>query len=462
MIEDLFDQLKDTLVFSKVNLRLGYYQMRVKEEDVPKIDFRTRYGHYDFLVMPFRLTNAPAAFMDLMNRVFKPFLDKFVVMFIDDILIYLRTKEDHTEHLRIVLQTLRDKQLYAKFLKCEFWLDEVIFLGHVISVEGIKVDPKKIQSIMDWRPPKNVSEVRCFLGLAGYYRRFVKGFSTLASSITKLLRKDVPFEWSENQQRSFDQLKQVLTNAPVLVQPESGKDFTVYSDTSHIGLGCVVMQEGRVITCASRQLKPHEVNYPTYDLELAAIVFALKKDLNLRQRRWMELLKDYDLVINYHPGKANVIADGLSCMTTSITNFVSRCLTCQKVKVEHQAPTGLLQPIEFLQWKWNKITMDFVTEMSSDTLAELYIQEVIRLHGIPTSSVSDRDPKFTSRFWKSLQKAMGTKVHHNTTFHPQSDGQSERVIQMLEDMLRACVIDFGRNWEKSLPLLSSFDPDGFL
>ncbi|KAL4341716.1 hypothetical protein GQ457_17G010330 [Hibiscus cannabinus] len=320
-IEDLFDQLKDAAVFSKIDLRSGYYQMRVKESDVPKTAFRTRYGHFEFLVMPFGLTNAPAAFMDLMNRVFKPYLDKFVVVFIDDILVYSRSKEEHVEHLRIVLQTLRERQLFAKFSKCEFWLSEVSFLGHVISSDGIKVDVRKIQTILDWRPPRNITEIRSFLGLAGYYRRFVQGFSSIASPLTKLLRKDEPFIWSDKQQVSFDQLKQALTHAPVLSQPESGKDFTVYSDASHLGLGCVLMQDGKVIAYASRQLKPHELNYPIHDLELAAIVFALKiwrhylygekcylftdhkslkylltqKDLNLRQRRWMELLKDYDL-----------------------------------------------------------------------------------------------------------------------------------------------------------------------
>ncbi|KAL4340738.1 hypothetical protein GQ457_08G035780 [Hibiscus cannabinus] len=331
-IEDLFDQLRDASVFSKIDLRSGYYQMKVKDVDVPKTSFRTRYGHFEFLVMPFGLRNAPAAFMDLMNRVFKPYLDKFVVVFIDGILIYSRNKDDHAEHLRIVLQTLRECQLYAKFSKCEFWLSEVAFLGHVISAKGIMVDPKKVQTILDWRPPRNVSEVRSFLGLAGYYRRFVKGFSVIASPLTKLLRKDQPFEWSEDRHRSFDKLKQALTHAPVLIQPEPGKEFTVYSDASHSGLGCVLMQGDNVIAYASRQLKPHELNYPTHDLELAAIVFALKiwrhylygekchmfidhkslkylltqKDLNLRQRRWMELLKDYDLVIDYHSGKANV------------------------------------------------------------------------------------------------------------------------------------------------------------
>ena len=206
-IDDLFDQLKGATVFSKVDLRSGYHQMRVKEEDVPKTAFRTRYGHFEFMVMPFGLTNAPAAFMDLMNRVFKPYLDKFVVVFIDDVLVYSKNKEEHEEHLRIVLQTLRDRQLYAKFSKCQFWLSEIAFLGHVISAEGIQVDISKVKAITEWKPPKNVSEVRSFLGLAGYYRRFVEGFSSIASSLTKLIRKDVPFVWSEEQQRNFDKLK---------------------------------------------------------------------------------------------------------------------------------------------------------------------------------------------------------------------------------------------------------------
>ncbi|KAL4291313.1 hypothetical protein GQ457_14G016130 [Hibiscus cannabinus] len=232
-IEDLFDQLRDASVFSKIDLWSAYYQMRVKDADVPKTTFRTCYGHYEFLVMPFGLTNAPAALMDLMNRVFKPYLDKFVVGFMDDILIYFRSKDGHVKHLWNVLQNLREHQLFAKFSKCEFWLSKVAFHCHIISAKGIMVDPKNVQIIFGWRSPRNVSEVRSFLGLAGYYRRFVKGFSAIDLPLTKLLRKDQPLEWSEDRQRSFDQLKQALTHAPVLVQPESGKEFTGYSDASH-------------------------------------------------------------------------------------------------------------------------------------------------------------------------------------------------------------------------------------
>ncbi|KAK8595273.1 hypothetical protein V6N13_123153 [Hibiscus sabdariffa] len=261
-------------------------------KDVLKTAFRTRYGHYEFLVMPFGLTNAPTAFMDLMNRVSHEYPDQFVVVFIDDILMYSRTEEDHDRNLCLVLQTLLENHLYAKLSKCEFWIREVVFLGHVVSSEGIRVDPKKVEAIVNWKQPTSVIEIRSFLGLAGYYRRF----------------------------------------------PVSRKEFVVYSDALYIGLGCVLMQEGRLVAYASRQLKTHEKNYPTHDIELAAVVFALKiwrhylygercivytdhkslkylmthKESNLRQRRWLELLKDYDLSIEYHPGRANVVADALS------------------------------------------------------------------------------------------------------------------------------------------------------
>ncbi|KAL4387927.1 hypothetical protein GQ457_09G018130 [Hibiscus cannabinus] len=275
-IDDLFDQLKGATVFSKIDLRSGYYQLKVREQDVLKTAFRTRYGHYEFLVMPFGLTNAPAAFMDLMNRVFHEYLDQFVVVFIDDILGYSRTEEDHDRHLHLVLQTLLENQLYAKLSKCEFWIREFVFLGHVISTEGIRVDPKKVEAIVNWKQPTSVTEIRSFLGLAGYYWRFVSGFSKVAAPLTKLLQKGVKYEWSDARQHAFEKLKEALINAPVLTQPVSGKEFVVYSDASYVGLGCVLMQEGRVIAYASRQLKPHEVNYPTHDLELITVVFALK------------------------------------------------------------------------------------------------------------------------------------------------------------------------------------------
>ena len=275
-IEDLFYQLKGAGVFSKIDLRSGYYQLRVKDVDVPKTAFRTRYGHYEFLVMPFGLTNTPEAFMDLMNRVFRPYVDQFVVVFIDDIVVYSKNAQEHEQHMRIVLDTLRENRLYAKLGKCDFWLKEVSFLGHIVSAEGIRVDPTKIETVVNWKPPRNITEVRSFFGLAGYYRRFVRSFSVIASPLTKLLRKGIKFEWTDKCQNSFEQLKGMLVETPVLTQPISGKEYALYNEASGIGLSCVLMQDGKVVAYVSRQLKPHEQNYPTHDLELAAVVFSLK------------------------------------------------------------------------------------------------------------------------------------------------------------------------------------------
>ncbi|GJZ13623.1 putative nucleotidyltransferase, ribonuclease H [Tanacetum coccineum] len=337
-IDDLFDQLQGSQFFSKIDLRSGYHQLRVHEDDIPKTAFRTRYRHFEFTVMPFGLTNAPAIFMDLMNRVCRPYLDKFVIVFIDDILIYSKTQEEHVEHLRLVLELLKKEKLYAKFSKCEFWLREVQFLGHVINGNGIHVDPSKIEAVKNWKAPRTPTEVRSFLGLAGYYRRFIENFSKIAKSLTILTQKSKTFNWGEEQEYAFQTLKDKLCNAPVLALPDGSEDFVVYCDASGIGLGCVLMQRGKVIAYASRQLKIHENNYTTHDLELGAVVFALKiwrhylygtksviytdhkslqhifsqKELNMRQRRWIELFSDYDCEIRYHPGKANVVADALS------------------------------------------------------------------------------------------------------------------------------------------------------
>nr|GEW49930.1 putative reverse transcriptase domain-containing protein [Tanacetum cinerariifolium] len=279
-----------------------------------EIAFRTRYGHYEFQVMPFGLTNAPAVFMDLLNRVCKPYLDKFVIVFIDDILIYSKNEKEHKEHLKASLELLKKEKLYAKFSK------------------------SKIESIKDWASPKTPTKIRQFLGLAGYYQRFIEGFSKIAKSMTKLTQKGIKFDWGEKEENAFQLIKQKLFSALILALPEGSKDFVVYCDASYKGLGVVLMQREKVISYASRQLKVHEQNYTTHNLELGSVVFALKmwrhylygtkcsmftdhkslqhifdqKELNMRQRRWLELLSDYDCNIRYHPGKANVVADALS------------------------------------------------------------------------------------------------------------------------------------------------------
>jgi hypothetical protein len=275
-IDILFDQLAGAKVFSKIDLHSGYHKIKIRPCDIPKIAFSTRYGLYEYLVMSFGLTNAPAYFMYLMNSVFMRELDKFVVVFIYDILIYSKTKEDHAHYIRVVLQRLRDHRLYAKFSKCEFWLDSVKFLGHTISSEGISVDPTKVQEVMDWKPPTSVHQVRSFLGLAGYYHRFIPDFSKIAKPMTEILKKEVKFCWDDECDKVFHTLRKLLTTAPVLAQPDSTQPFDVYCDASGTSLDCVLMQNNRVIAYASRALRNHEQNYPTHDLELAVVIHALK------------------------------------------------------------------------------------------------------------------------------------------------------------------------------------------
>ncbi|GJU58978.1 putative reverse transcriptase domain-containing protein [Tanacetum coccineum] len=459
-IDDLFDQLQGSSVYSKIDLQSGYHQLRVREEDIPKTAFRTHYGHYEFQVMPFGLTNAPAVFMDLMKRVCKPYLDKFAIVFIGDILIYSKNKEEHEEHLKLILELLKNEEF-----------------------------------------------------------------------------------------------------APILALPKGSENFIVYCDVSHKGLGAVLMQNEKVIAYASRQLKIHEKNYTTHDLELGAVVFALKIVEHEATTLVGGVTHDYDCDIRYHPGKANVVADALSKkervkplrvralvmtiglnlpkqileaqtealkpenltaedvgvmheshkskysihpgldkmyqylkqlywwpnMKANIATYVSKCLTCSKVKAEHQKPSGLLVQLEILEWKWEKITMDFITKLPKtannydtiwvivdrltksthflpmrendpmERLMKLYIKEVVTRHVVPISIISDRDGRFTSLFWKALHKALGTRLDLSMAYHPETDGQSERTIQTLKDMLRACVLDFGNNWDRHLPLVE-FSP----
>jgi hypothetical protein len=246
-IEDLFDQLREASVFLKIDLRSGYHQLRIRPSDIPKSTFITKYGLYEFTIMSFGLTNAPAYFMYLMNSVFLDYLDQFVVVFIDDILVYSQNEQEHEEHLRKVLQRLRDCQLYAKLSMCEFWISEVLFLGHIINRDGLVVDPKKVAVILDWKAPKDVRGIKSFIGMAGYYRHFIEGFSKIARPMTALSAKKVEFKWTLACQESFEMLKKKLTTTPVLILPDVHKPFSMYCDASYIGLGCVLMQEGKVV-----------------------------------------------------------------------------------------------------------------------------------------------------------------------------------------------------------------------
>ncbi|GJS92017.1 putative reverse transcriptase domain-containing protein [Tanacetum coccineum] len=403
-IDDLFDQLQGVKFFSKIGQRSSDHQLRVKEQDVSKTAFHTRYGHYEFLVMSFRLTNVP-------------------------------TREEHEDHLCIVLKILHQKKRYAKFSKCDFSLRQVAFLAHIVSADGITMDPVK---------------------------KVVEGFLLLALPLTKLMRKGEKFVWNAKQEKSFEELKRRLVSSPVLTLPFETGGYQIYSDPTKKGLGCVLMQHMKVIAYASRKLKPYE----------------------------------------YHSGKANVVAGALSRKN-------SRIMACLKIQPEiindlelmevelvvrgsevvlteahsspffiHPGSTKMYRDLkqnfwwnDILTWKWEKISMDFVTGLprtfkkndaiwvvvdrltksahflpiqqrySVSKLAEIFQQDIIWLHGTPTSIMSDRDPRFTSRFWKGLQNAWGTRLKFSTAFHPQTDGQTERTIKTLEDMFRSCILD---------------------
>ncbi|GJX70679.1 putative reverse transcriptase domain-containing protein [Tanacetum coccineum] len=429
--------------------------------------------------MPFGLTNAPTVFIDLMNKVCRPYLDKFMIVFIDDVLIYSQTQEEHVEHLRLVLGLLKKEKLYAKFSKCEFWLREVQFLGHVINGNGIHVDPSKIEIVKNWKSPRTLTE-------------------------------------DEEQENAFQTLKDKWCNAPVLALPDRPKEFVVYLDASEIGLGCVLMQRGKLFSdyeyeiryhpgkanvvadalSRKERVNPKRVRAMNMTLQssikdriLAAQKEAVDESVGMQKgldemieqrsdetlyyldRIWVPLKGDVRTLImdeahkskySVHPGADKMYYDlrdryWWPRMKKDIGKYVSKCLTCLKVKAEHQRPSGLLQQPEI------PVIMDLLTKYAyfqpmredykMDRLARLYLNEIAARHGVPISIISDRDSRFTSRFWQSTKEALGTRLDMSTAYHPQTDGQSEHTIQTLKDMLRACILDFGGSWNVHLLLV---------
>jgi len=633
LISELLNRLGKAKIFTKIDLRGAYNLVRIKPGDEWKTAFRCRYGHFEYLVMPFGLTNAPAFFQHLMNDVFREHLDHFVIIYLDDILIYSDSLEDHTEHVKLVLSILRKHGLYAKLEKSSFHQTQVEYLGFIISPSGITMDPSKTSTIKAWPTPLSVKDIQSFLGFANFYRRFIPNFSKLALPLTSLTKKSTTFLWTSAAQQAFDSLKEIFTSAPILIHPDTSKPFYLETDASGYALAGILSQThaGNLhpISYWSRQMSSAERNYPVYDQELLAIYasfqhfrpfllgaqhritvytdhknliyFSKANLLNRRQANWSTFFADYDFEILYRPGKLNGKADALSRLPSlrpseedstlkepksllspdklvgftsktleilsssflsdlktelqkdpfakerlsdiskfpnfskqndfllfktqyyippslqletlkmyhdsktsghfgiaktfhlifrtfwwpklrkSVKDFISTCEICARSKPSHHKPFGLLQPLPIPSQNWQDISMDFISELppskdfnailvivdrlskaahfipTTSTLdslgfAKLFISEIFRLHGLPKTIVSDRGSLFTSNFWTRVSELLGIERKLSTAFHPQTDGQTERVNQTLEQYLRIFSTYQQDNWSDLLPL----------
>ena len=617
-IDELLDRLDGAIVFSKLDLRSGYHQIRVKETDIYKTAFRTRYGLYEFVVLPFGLCNAPATFMRLMNDIFRDELDRCVLIYLDDICVFSPSIEQHLRDIRTVLEKLRQHRLYAKLSKCEFLKDEILFLGHRISAKGLRMDPDKIKAILEWPDLTSKIDVLSFLGLVNFYHKYLEHLADIAIPLSDLLKDENPFVWGPEQVHAFRELKQAITDDPILAHFVPADPVEVHCDASNKAVAATLIQNGHPVAFESRKLSAAELNYPIPDKELLAIVHALMKwhtylhgslipikiltdheslrflvtqpTLNHRQARWLEKLAEFNYEIEYTPGPLNIVPDALSrrpdynlaaitefapiigqnlldlvrakipddkdfgpifarlrdipqddlhsayriesdllylreeermCipdipeiktillqeahdsalaghpgldktytrlskiaywpnMRKHVEKYVKSCHTCRVSKIQTTKPSGLLQPLPVPDRPWTHITMDLIinlprTERQNDAiavfvdrfskaahfvacrsscsapdLADLFFKNVIRLHGLPLSIVSDRDPRFCSQFWTYLFARLGTRLDMSTAYHQQTDGQSERTIQTLEQYLRVFVNKDHSDWDELL------------
>ena len=606
-IEDIFDRLQGSSYFSRIDLKSGYHQIRIVPEDIHKTAFRTQFGLYEYVVMPFGLTNAPATFNRMMEKIFQKHR-AFVGVFFDDIIIHSSTLEEHKAHLQTVFEELQAHKLYVNDKKSEFFMTEIKYLGHVISKEGIRMDPDKLQVINEWPVPRNLHELRSFIGMCSYYRRFIEKFSVIAGPLHDLTKKAMRFQWSARENEAFKELKARLMSQPLLVLPDLRKPFEVHCDASGNSLGGVLSQEGHPVAYESRRLHDHELHLGIYEKELLAVIHSLdawkhyligtpfvihtdhqslryfmtQTKLSEKQMRWANFLSQFHFQFAHVPGKLNPVADALSrrprvnavsiafnhdladmieqysgdedfgpiyndlvlgkpqdsyslnegfllygnrlCVTKALREkvlyeshsppyaghrgiqattkaietyfywphmrkdvheYVSECIICQKVKFDRGKAPGLLQPLPIPDGPWQSISMDFIfglpkskqgntgiwtivdrfskqahflpvkKTITAKHMAKLYMSNVFKHHGIPTSIVSDRDPRMTSLFWRGLFENLGTKLNFSSAYHPQTDGQSEILNSIVLDLLKNYIGEIGQRdqWEQYLPLV---------
>ncbi|GKA36214.1 retrovirus-related pol polyprotein from transposon 17.6 [Tanacetum coccineum] len=484
--DEMFDELGGAVIFIKLDLRARYHQIRVHEWDTYKTAYRTHDGHYEFLVMPFGLTNAPSTFQATMNRLFSPYLRKFVIVLFDDLLVYSTTLTAHLEHLECVLTCLQEHQFYVKRSKCVFGAATLEYLGHIISKHGVEMDPKKISGVREWHVPQSQRQVRGFLGLAGYYQRFIKGYATLAVPLTDLLRND-GFKWEDREYEAFEALKQRLSDAPVLGLPDFNKACIVETDASGDGIGAVLLQDNHHLCYKWRQ----------YLLGRRFIIRTDHKSIKELLRQVIQTpiqqkveakvsaitgISQYSYCGTWGIKKMLVSLLGLfywKGMCKSVEDYIKNCLVCQQTKYSTQASGGYLQPLPMPTAMWEDVSMDFITGMplskgfsvlivvvdrfskyahfaalptnfNAHKVAEVFVEAVVKHHGIPKTIVSDRDPIFVSKFWTQLFKLSGTQLNHSTAYHPQTDGQTEVVNRGLEHYLRAMVTNQPDHWVRFL------------
>jgi transposase InsO family protein len=631
LIPELLDRLCTAKIFTKIDLRSAYHLLRVKEGDEWKTAFRTKYGLFEYLVMPFGLANAPACFQRFVEQTFRDMINVFVVLYLDDFLIFSEDESQHDTQVRAVLQRLRETKLYAKLEKCQFGVRSIKFLGHWIDSKGIACNQEKVKALLEWPIPKSKRQLQRFLGLANYFRKFVNEFSKIATPLHRLLRKDVFYSWSNDCQAAFETLKNTIASTPVLKHPDPNEPFWVETDASNFALGCVLLQkdpDGALRACAyySRALNAAERNYCIYDKELLAIKVALeewrhhlegsrhkiivysdhkgletianRKVMNQRHARWSLVFKNFNFAIKYRPGSENSVADALSrrpdyqpseeepldteqqlilepnvvqiaairtryrefterlkealphdgfyqsqlssnsvnpfiliegvphfqnriyvpegslrtealvsChdstlaghlgvtktqemvtrkfywphMDKTIEEFCAACQTCARNKLPRHAPYGLLMPLPIPEGPWISIAMDFMTDLpnsegmttiltitdrftkmahfvampklpDAEETAAVFIKEVVRLHGLPKSIISDRGSQFISHLWKRMLELLRIQSCLSSAYHPESNGQSERTNQTLQQYLRCFTSYQQDDWFSLLPL----------